>query len=160
MGHGSPLVCPQLSSSRTSLEVAPTLAGGGTQQEQQVPAQWHKERMRKASVVHKGSCSEQEGGQSSWTSRHCSAQACTLCSFLGAPLLLIVVWSPTAANPSYAFLSNLIFSGIEPVLAFGNWHSLCWQMLLICSKQCVQCDLFCLNSLHNENILMLNSNLA
>lgn len=160
MGHGSPPVCLQLSSSRTSMGVAPTLAGRGTQQEQQGPAQWHKERKRKASVAHKGSRCEQEGGQSSWTSRHCSAQTCPLCSFLGAPVLLVVLWSPIVANPNYAFFSNLIFSGIDPVLAFGNWHSLYWQMLLICSKQCVQCDLFCLNSLHNENTLMLNSNLA
>lgn len=47
--------------------------------------------------------------------------------------------------------SNPIFSGIDPVLAFGNWHSLYWQMFLICFKQCVQCDLFFLNSLHNRS---------
>ncbi|RLV98440.1 hypothetical protein DV515_00010859 [Chloebia gouldiae] len=34
MGHGSSPVCPQLSSSRTSL-VASTLPGGGTEQEEQ-----------------------------------------------------------------------------------------------------------------------------
>ena len=62
-GHGSSPACPQpISSSRTSMEIALTLAEGRTQHEHQVPAQRHKERKRKVSVVCKGSWFGQESG--------------------------------------------------------------------------------------------------
>ena len=66
-------------------------------------------------------------------------QRCWLCC--GALLLQI---------PTVLF-SNLIFSGTDPVLALGNWHSPYWQMFHICFKLSVQCELFRLSSLHNEN---------
>lgn len=63
-GHGSSPACPQLiSSSGTSVGIALTLAGGGTQHKHQVPVQWRKERKRKASVVCKGSWFGQEDGR-------------------------------------------------------------------------------------------------
>lgn len=51
------------------------------------------------------------------------------------------LWALLLQSPTVLF-SNLIFSGTDPVLALGNWHSPYWQMFLICFKWSGQCDLF------------------
>lgn len=73
-------------------------------------------------------------------------QCCWVC---GAALLLQI---PTMHLFYFFFQTKFSQELTQFYLAFRNWHSsLYWQMFLICFKQRGQCDLFCLNSLHNGN---------